>query len=108
MHVRAVDGPGPGGASHKYVLFAQDEDGRSHGGVQLVFQNGPVKVAGVNGITDEALYAVLIDRLRAFQSGKYACRENALALTNLEQALMWLHKRTLDRERRGVEGTHAK
>lgn len=39
--------------------------------------------------------------------GKYACRENALALTALEEALMWLQKRTRDRLARGVEGTHA-
>lgn len=106
MKVAATDGPGPGGASHEYVLFAQGGDGNVHGDIKIVFQNGPVKEAGVNGITDEALYAVLIDRLRAFQSGPYACRENAVALTHLERALLWQHKRTLDRERRGVEGTH--
>lgn len=74
----------------------------------LAFQNGPVKEngEGVNGITHEVLLAVVIDRLQGFQSGPYKNRENAVALTKLEEALMWLHKRTRDREARGVEGTH--
>jgi hypothetical protein len=46
-----------------------------------------------------------IDRLQSFQSGDFACRENALALTKLEEALHWLDHRTKDRQRRGVEGT---
>jgi hypothetical protein len=37
--------------------------------------------------------------------GTYACKENACALTHLEEALMWLQKRTRDRMARGVEGT---
>ena len=76
--------------------------------MSLSFQNGPIKEAGVNGITHEVLLAVLIDRMRSFQDGDYACRENAIALTKLEEALMWLNKRTQGREARGVEGTHEK
>lgn len=52
--------------------------------------------------------AVVIDRLQGFQSGQYACRDNAIALTKLEEALMWLNKRTNDRIARGVEGTSIK
>ena len=36
--------------------------------------------------------------------GDFACRENALALTKVEEALHWLNHRTADRQRRGVEG----
>jgi hypothetical protein len=35
---------------------------------------------------------------------KFRCRENSLAITKLEEALMWLEKRTADREARKVEG----
>jgi hypothetical protein len=70
------------------------------------FQNGPVKDFGMNGITQEALITICIDRLRSFQDGDYKCRENAIALTHLEEALMWLQKRTRDRIARGVEGTN--
>jgi hypothetical protein len=47
---------------------------------------------------------ICIDRLRSFQSGDFKCRENALALTKLEEALHWLNHRTRDRQSRGVEG----
>lgn len=72
------------------------------------FQNGPIKESGINGITQEALITICIDRLRSFQDGDYRCRENAIALTHLEEALMWLQKRTRDRLARGVEGTNQK
>ncbi len=72
----------------------------------IQFPNGPItKPEDMNGITNEALLAVLIDRMRGFQSGQFACRDNAIALTHLEDALMWLQKRTRDRMARGVEGT---
>ena len=54
---------------------------------------------------NEDLIAIVIDRMQGFQSGQFKCRENAVALTKLEEALMWLRKRTQDREDRGVEGT---
>ena len=69
------------------------------------FQNGPIKEIGVNGVTHEALLAIVIDRLRSFQAGPYSCRDNAIALTNLEDALMRLQRRTRERIARGVEGT---
>jgi len=78
-----------------------------NGGVhetELSFQTGPVKEAGVNGISNEALLAVLIDRLQCFQRGPQRCRENSIALTKLEEAMHWLAARSRDREARGVEG----
>ena len=61
-----------------------------------------------NGLSHEILLAILIDRLEGFQSGPYACRENAKALGKLEEALMWLQLRTRDRQIRGVENTAEK
>jgi len=59
-----------------------------------------------DGTTNEAVLAVLIDRLQFLQA-KAPCRENAIVITKLEEALMWLEKRTADRVARGVEGTTA-
>lgn len=101
--VAAMDTPGQGGANHHYDTFRVDDD-QLLGTVK--FQNGPIKEAGVNGVMNEDLIAIVIDRMRGFQSGDYACRDNAIALTKLEEALMWLRKRTDDREARGVEGTN--
>ena len=95
-----VDDPGSGGAHHVYRI-----DG--YGGTcHLSFQNGPINEVGVNGITNEALLAVVMNRLEGFQSGPYKCRENALAITKLEEAMHWLNHRTSERLKRGVEGTH--
>ena len=70
------------------------------------FQEGPIKECGVNGVCNEDLIAMVICRLEHFQKGQFACRENALAITKLEEALLWLRKRTMGREQRGVEGTN--
>jgi len=68
------------------------------------FQDGPIQEVGVNGCQNEDLIAIVIDRLRYFQAGKFSCRENAIALTHLEDALHWLEHRTRERAKRGVEG----
>ena len=70
----------------------------------LHFQTGPAAEVGVNGLTNEALLAVLAHRLNVMNK-KMPCRENAIAITNIEQAQLWLEKRTRDRLARGVEGT---
>lgn len=56
-----------------------------------------------DGTTNEEIIEVLIDRLSFLQS-KFPCRENAIAITKLEESLMWLNKRTADRIKRNVEG----
>jgi hypothetical protein len=110
LAIRVMDEPGAGGANHEYdVLWpvADHLKGSVKESTRISFQNGPIKEAGVNGLTQEALLAIVIDRLRSFQAGPFSCRENAIALTNCEEALMWLQKRTRARIARGVEGTHA-
>lgn len=114
LQITALDDPGAGGANHKYeISWRRYDEGDPSGILQsrygdvISFQNGPIKEAGVNGITQEALAAIIIDRLRSFQSGPFACRENAIALTHVEEALMWLQRRTVARIKRGVEGTNA-
>jgi hypothetical protein len=114
LSVEVLDGPGAGGANHLYGVYgfhtktnesAADKD---QTGLQIVFQNGPIGENGVNGITQEVLLEIVADRLRSFQAGPYMCRENAVALTHVETAQLWLKKRTMDRMARGVEGTHVK
>jgi hypothetical protein len=73
---------------------------------EIHFQEGALNVEGLNGVMNEDLLLMVIKRLQSFQASEFACRENAVALTKLEEALMWLTKRTADREARGVEGTH--
>lgn len=64
----------------------------------------------INGVTNEEVLRVLIHRLtflnEKWQDGKFWCRENSIAITKIEEALMWLEKRTADRIARKVEGKH--
>lgn len=112
LDIEVLDERGAGNANHEYVISYCLNPGTADGGVspmcRVSFQNGPIKEAGINGISNEALLAIVEDRLLGFQSGDYACRENAVALTKLQECMMWLQKRTMDRMRRGVEGTHEK
>ncbi len=72
---------------------------------KITFQNGPVPEFGRNGVTMEDLIGVLVTRLEHYQETTFKCRENALAITKLQEALHWLGHRTADRVERGVEGT---
>lgn len=104
--VETVDEPGIGSACHMYRVTVANGSEVSRGVCcDINFQKGGVAEAGVNGISNESLLAVVEDRLIGFQSGQFACRENAVALTKLQECMMWLQKRTRDREARGVEGT---
>ncbi len=110
LQIEVTDQPGAGGANHKYSMilpeFLNNEPELRH--FDISFQNGPIKEVGVNGVTNEALIAIVIDRLRSFQAGPYACDDNHIALVNLLNALDRLQIRTLERIKRGVEGTHEK
>jgi len=110
--VNVLDEPGQGNACHEYqvrrwVTGLGDEYDDAEM-LNVKFQNGPILEYGVNGVSNEALLAIVEDRLLGFQSGQFACRENAIALTKLQEAMMWLQKRTRDRMARGVEGTNQK
>ena len=114
IEIAVTDNPGSGGANHRYEIsginYEKNDskftvDGPSDKLVVL-FQNGPIPEVGVNGVTHEVLLAIVADRLRSFQGGPFACKANACALTHIEEAQHWLHQRTIERMRRGVEGTH--
>lgn len=111
LTIKVVDEPGAGGAHHLYEISGFDRRKNPScpdflAGHAVLFQNGPIPEAGANGVTHEALLAIVADRLRSFQAGPFSCKENACALTHIEEALHWLHWRTLKRMQRGVEGTH--
>lgn len=50
--------------------------------------------------------AYIDGKVRPAVDMQYIRRYNALALTHIEEAQNWLNRRTLERTRRGVEGTH--
>lgn len=92
------------------VIKAKPESKGPNKGNNLVlglvqFQEGPVNENGVNGVANEDLIGMVLCRLESFQNSEYKCRENAIAITKLEEALMWLRKRTNSRIKRNVVGT---
>jgi hypothetical protein len=106
LDVFAIDGPGPGGASHSYEIKVSGKFPSSAADHRIEFQKGPISEVGINGVTQETLLTILIDRLEGFQSGQYASHLNAEALYHLQQAQKALQLRTKERMARGVEGTH--
>ena len=96
-----------------------DENGNPTGGetrgagIVIDWQNGPLGRGSErqepNGAFVEGLIQAAIGRVQFYQTAsnkRFACRENAIAITKLEEALMWLGERTRAREGREVEGTH--
>lgn len=106
--------PQAGNMSHDYRIAVAPESGSVGGssdvdtGVVLHFQHGPIAETGVNGITNEVLLAIVLDRLEGAQSGPFACIENYHAMTHITAASEALAQRTRDRIARGVEGRSEK
>ena len=118
--VYRVDEVGAGGANHHYVIVkagAKPSD-KAAGYLdfenedvvgEIRFQHGPRKeFESQHGVLDSDLLELVRDRLKAFNQGPYATRENAWAITHIEEALMWMNKRAEDRAERGVLGTMQK
>ena len=102
--VYRADEAGAGNASHFYLVTrADDPEAYIHA---IQFQHGPRKDESSEvGVLDCDLLEIVRDRLMAFQSGAMATRENACALTHIEEALMWMARRVDDRIERNVLGT---
>lgn len=96
-----------------------DAEGRPAGGyvegvgIRIDWQNGPLRQpngdladGGPNGAFVETVIAAALQRIEHYQECQFRCRENALAITKLEEALHWLNARTARRVEQGVEGTH--
>lgn len=102
--------PGPGGAYHEYDIYAADDNPENGNPLIVIqFQKRPRNDPDArHGVLDGDLLEIVRDRLRAFQDGPFATKENACALTHIEEALMWMNKRAEDRAERGVLGTYKK
>ncbi len=100
IDVTAMDDPGPGGANHEYILTLPGVDP-----CEIRFQNGRIKEEGLNGFSNEAFLAVVLDRLDGFSKGEFSCVETVVAAKLTRAALEVLKSRTARREREGTEGT---
>lgn len=112
--VFVTDEKGNGGAHHVYTIVPfqhQDIVGTYVDPTEWViqFQNGARKLLdSKHGVLDTDLLEIVRHRLQCFQQGEFATRENAIALTHIEEALMWMNRRVEDRIERNVLGTNNK
>ena len=82
-----------------FVYVRQDVNSLS-----FTLQKGPVGGHGVNGCQIDTV----IEAAKLILEGlnkQFPSRETAMAITKLDESLMWLEKRTKDRQKRGVEGS---
>lgn len=98
---------GLGNGRHHYQVFLKgNAETVASPLLDIQFQEGPRKeINSKSGILETDLLEIVRHRLQCFQEGEYRTRENACALTHIEEALMWLNKRVEDRAERGVPGT---
>jgi hypothetical protein len=96
-----------------------DKDGNPAGGFALgvgfniEWQPGPLgdPPAEPTGAFVEDVLEAVKQRIEFYQTnngGAFACRENAIAITKLEESLQWLKHRTMNRVARGVQGLNKK
>lgn len=70
----------------------------------VIFQDGNPAEVGVNGLTNEAMIAIVIDRIEK-QNAIVSSVENEKALECLRAGKGALESRIRDRQKRGVLGT---
>lgn len=89
---------------NKFITVENTEDVKGTAPiVKFTIQSDPVSEVGVNGCqaTDILEY---VNNLFKSLNESFPCRENALTITKIEEALHWQYARNRDREKRNVEG----
>ncbi len=84
---------------HHFIYLRKDKNS-----IAFTLQNGPIKEVGVTGCQVETLIEaakMIIEGLNK----KFPCRENAMVITKLDEALMWSRERTRRRVEQNIEGT---
>jgi hypothetical protein len=97
--------PHAGNGTHLYRVYGADGELLA----QVQYQHGPRGEAfSTPGVSTLAMLSLELHHLQSFQNGPFACRENALAITALEEARNRVLQRIIDRKLRGVLGKNAK
>lgn len=108
----AVDEQGNGGANHEYNIINLNAPNLYNPSCILTtvqFQNGARRENdSIHGVIDSDLLEIVLDRMKSFQEGPFRSRENAIVITKLEEAIMWMNRRVEDRIERNVLGKNEK
>lgn len=100
------------GAAYQLPLYSVTDQGITDFGMgTIAFCKGDKTDNSVfrqSGMFTESIIEVAKRYLESVNKGELANRDTAMAITKLDEALLWLNKRTADRVKRGVEGTNNK
>ena len=96
--------------NEKWTQFIKIENAEDVKGVapvvKFTIQSDPISEVGVNGV--QALDMLkYVKCLFESLNEAFPCRENALTITKIEEAIHWQDARTADRLKRKVEGVNA-
>lgn len=90
-------------------VYDPDQRAGRKGFIEVKWQEGVIPIYGINGAFVEDVLELARDRindLNTMEGGKFRCRENALAITHIEEAMNWCVRRRLNRLDEGVQGTY--
>lgn len=100
------------GATYKVPTFKVTDNGLEDGaGAEIIFCKGNKEDSSVfrqEGFFTETMIQTAKQYLEDVNIGEMASRETSMAITKLDEALMWINKRAEDRKLRGVQGTYQK
>lgn len=100
------------GATYKVPTFKVTNEGIQDGaGLEILFCKGnklDESAFRQEGVFSETLIQVVKEYLESVNVGELATRETSMVITKLDEALMWINKRSEDRRLRGVQGTYQK
>lgn len=100
------------GASYKVPTYKIDDNGVVDGdGAIINFCKGNKEnpeMLRQEGFFTETLIKTAKSYLEDVNVGELASRETSMAITKLDEALMWIEKRSNDRKLRGVQNTYNK
>lgn len=110
LTIAAIDEPSASGVNHLYVIhgintetnpsYRNGEVGfQPNESTAFLFQNGAIDEVGPNGLTNEALLAIVVDRLRCAQAGGDASPIAGLLLLKIEDALGYIKHRSILNQR---------
>jgi hypothetical protein len=71
--------------------------------VSFTIQSDPISEVGVNGVQAVDVLRYCLHLFKSLND-KFHCEENAFTILRIEEAIRWQQERTLNRQRRGVEG----
>lgn len=71
--------------------------------IDIHFQQGPIRDSHKNGAFIEDLLVIAYAKLNEYNK-EIPSRENSIALTSIQEAIMWLDMRKRERESRDVYG----